>query len=1103
MDGAKPPLMEEYPGKMTSSAYYLPFSQCGSARRGFHLYDKLPHIFPESCLLITLGILVGVTLYYTGTADSEQYSLDANTFFLFLLPPIIYDAGYHMPNRAFFNNLGTILLLAVVNTLWNTLGIGLGLWGMSYIGWIHQHVSILHCFVFSALISAVDPVAVLAIFEEIQVNEILYIIVFGESLLNDGVTVVIYHMMEGFTEIGESNLQAVDFLMGFAQFFVVVLGGTLIGVVYGLVGAFITKYTDHVRVLEPLFIFVLGYLAYLTAESLELSGILALTFGGIVMRHYTEANMAKKSTTTVKYFMKMLANISETVIFMFLGLSVVIENHEWHLDFILFTVLFCLIFRVTGVIFLSFMVNRRRLIRLTAIDQFIMSYGGLRGGIAFCLALLLQQEHIPEKAMFVSTTVVMVFFTVFIQGITIKPVVNALKVEKAEEKDPSMNEMIHKRFIDHLMAGVEDIVGKSGHNSIQHKFEYYNNKYLKPWLLREKPKTRDTSILRVFTKLNLQDAKAAAKTFPSTMSRDPSFSQLMTPSLSRASLYSRRATIAVPNDRDHETVVNMHMVDPTSVKQSPEDEAIQQVLEESMYPPRSTWVRERRHTLAEVHNHPPFHHDEREQLRHFIRDLHGNSVEGVANGNLHPHMGASRAPVLNGHVVKKNVSFSGAHTRLSKQLSDVAEILPGGVQENSCYIEDSSSAPRVVFTVGKPPPMSDGVQSDPDSQSPISKSPPSDPAPASGGDSSEPVPPSASEQTQSVEPSADTNTTVETSSGPSTAQPAPTSDTLYSRPPDIPLSHTKISASIPIPATSKHSRPRKEAEQSSSSPDAKGDEDKKSDSDKGETSPKEETVAESSLPWRRQTSLPPVPSSVSLSLPDDENPLMSEAPSWADNLAYNNLTETGSPYHSPQNTITAVRAEENPRPVFDIFPASSPSPDDKHEPMLPLPWSFKDNEPAQGAEALPSHSVAAGEAGDKASCFLVSPHDLAPPAYHCPLQPQLHSVNGGTSRRALQPNSPIHFQQMEKPDSITAGAIESQLIGIETDYHHGMTDRVSQWLASASNSQPDEDPYHAQEQDREMILESLRQKKERNFGDTDEGTDADVESDCEVRDTRL
>ena len=68
-----------------------------------------------------------------------------------------------------------------------------------------------------------------------------------------------------------------------------------------------------------------------------------------------------------------------------------------------------------GVMFLSFVVNQRRVIRLSFIDQFIMAYGGLRGGIAFCLALLLNSHHIPEKAMFVSTTMVMVFFTVFVQ----------------------------------------------------------------------------------------------------------------------------------------------------------------------------------------------------------------------------------------------------------------------------------------------------------------------------------------------------------------------------------------------------------------------------------------------------------------------------------------------------------------------------------------------------------------------------------------------------------------------------------------------------------------------------------------------------------------
>lgn len=128
---------------------------------------------------------------------------------------------------------------------------------------------------FAALISAVDPVAVLAVFEEIHVNEVLYIVVFGESLLNDAVTVVLYHMFEGYTEMGPSNIIYTDVLAGFASFFVVAVGGTVIGIVWGFATGFVTRFTNEVRVIEPIFIFVMAYLAYLNAEIFHMSGILA------------------------------------------------------------------------------------------------------------------------------------------------------------------------------------------------------------------------------------------------------------------------------------------------------------------------------------------------------------------------------------------------------------------------------------------------------------------------------------------------------------------------------------------------------------------------------------------------------------------------------------------------------------------------------------------------------------------------------------------------------------------------------------------------------------------------------------------------------------
>ena len=111
-----------------------------------------------------------------------------------------------MPIRPFFDNIGSVLTLAVVNTLINTCLIGFSLFAVSMWGWVGTSISLLHCLIFSALISAVDPVAVISVFEEVHVNQMLYIIVFGESLLNDGVTVVRFFSKFSLSVKGKSNI---------------------------------------------------------------------------------------------------------------------------------------------------------------------------------------------------------------------------------------------------------------------------------------------------------------------------------------------------------------------------------------------------------------------------------------------------------------------------------------------------------------------------------------------------------------------------------------------------------------------------------------------------------------------------------------------------------------------------------------------------------------------------------------------------------------------------------------------------------------------------------------------------------------------------------
>jgi len=487
------------------------------AKIGFHMTPKLHHIFPESCLLIVVGIIIGFLLFLT--SEHPPSTLTPNVFFLFMLPPIILDAGYFMPNRLFFDHLGTILLMAVVGTIFNVITIGLALWGCGQAGIYGEHDTpgLLETFLFSSLISAVDPVAVLAVFEEIQVDEVLYIVVFGESLLNDAVTVVLYNMFESYVEIEEENITVAHIGKGFASFLVVAGGGTIIGIIWGYVTGFVTRFTNHAPILEPMFVFTMAYLSYLCAEIFHMSGILAITFCGITMKNYVERNVSNKSQTTIKYAMKMLSSSSETIIFMFLGVATIHDEHVWNWWFTILTIVFCTVFRCLGVLILIGLANRYRLHKLGFVDQFVMMYGGLRGAVAFALVLLVDAHVVPHAHMFVTTTIAMVYWTVFVQGITIKPLVKFLNVKTSQDKEPSMNERISGRFFDHIMAGMEGILGEFGHLHLRDRYKYFDNKYIKPCLLRENH-VKDPKIIETYQNITTQEIEEMMRRNPQSIS---------------------------------------------------------------------------------------------------------------------------------------------------------------------------------------------------------------------------------------------------------------------------------------------------------------------------------------------------------------------------------------------------------------------------------------------------------------------------------------------------------------------------------------------------------------------------------------------------------
>eukprot|EP00096_Caligus_rogercresseyi_P006867 TRINITY_DN2383_c0_g1_i1.p1 TRINITY_DN2383_c0_g1~~TRINITY_DN2383_c0_g1_i1.p1 ORF type:complete len:889 (-),score=207.95 TRINITY_DN2383_c0_g1_i1:856-3522(-) len=549
------------------------------AKIGFHMTPVLPQIFPESCLLIFLGTLIGLLLLYASKAVPTLLTPDI--FFLFMLPPIIFDAGYFMPNRLFFDHLGTILLMAVVGTIFNVLTIGLSLWCCGHTGVFGADPpNILEMLLFSSLISAVDPVAVLAVFEEIHIDDILYIVVFGESLLNDAVTVVLYSMFEAYNEMGQSNIQYTDVFGGLASFLVVALGGTFVGIVWGYITAFVTRFTNHARILEPIFVFTMAYLSYLNAEIFHLSGILAITFCGITMKNYVERNISTKSQTTLKYATKMLSGSSETIIFMFLGVATVDQDHTWNFPFVILTILFCSLFRIIGVLLLSTLANNYRLHKLKTVDQFVMMYGGLRGAVAFALVLLIDAGKIPHAPMFKTTTIAVVYFTVFVQGITIKPLVKFLNVKTSSEKEPTMNERIAGRFMDHIVAGVEGILGEFGNLRFRDTYKRFDAKYIKPCLLRDNH-AMDHKIIETFENLTNKDVAEYMKRNP-TQFAGLSTMEESTPAVS--SLANGQTTTALDNWNNNldlkEFSYTKSMKDMTETK-------IHHVLSENLFMPRA------------------------------------------------------------------------------------------------------------------------------------------------------------------------------------------------------------------------------------------------------------------------------------------------------------------------------------------------------------------------------------------------------------------------------------------------------------------------------------------------------------------------------------
>lgn len=155
---------------------------------------KMKEMLPESAVLVFIGLALGVIICLTKNMDVREALRFPMTVFLYVfVPVIIFDATYFLNKNAFFHNLVEILTYAIIGTLISTVIVGL-----LYIATrTDVEFSSSEQLTFGALVSAVDPVAVIAIMESMHVNEDIYNLAFGESTLNDGVAIVMFNLFKG------------------------------------------------------------------------------------------------------------------------------------------------------------------------------------------------------------------------------------------------------------------------------------------------------------------------------------------------------------------------------------------------------------------------------------------------------------------------------------------------------------------------------------------------------------------------------------------------------------------------------------------------------------------------------------------------------------------------------------------------------------------------------------------------------------------------------------------------------------------------------------------------------------------------------------------
>lgn len=383
---------------------------------------------PRTIGLMAMSLIFSLVLMILGKMglfSLSEYAVEMltkldfyNTLMHGMLGFLLFAGALHVNFDDLLNEKSIIFLLATVGVVVSTIVVGGLIWATLHL--LGMQLPLLYCFLFGALISPTDPIAVLGIMNKAGAAKSLETMVTGESLFNDGIGVVVFLGLLSMVQGGQS----VHFA-GIAELFLVeALGGIAYGGVLGYTTYFLLKRVDNYQV-EVLITLAAVTGGYRLAELLHVSAPLAIVVTGLLVgnhgRHFGMSPLTRRNLDT---FWELVDEVLNAVLFVLIGLEFLILPH----DIISVLAGFCMIPMVLLARYVSVGSTIRFLRLFREIDTGtirVLTWAGLRGGISVALALSLPAG--PERNTIIAITYVIMTFSILVQGLTLGRVISRIE----------------------------------------------------------------------------------------------------------------------------------------------------------------------------------------------------------------------------------------------------------------------------------------------------------------------------------------------------------------------------------------------------------------------------------------------------------------------------------------------------------------------------------------------------------------------------------------------------------------------------------------------------------------------------------------------------